>query len=85
MLRRYVANRTQDPIVLFGFEQFDHTPYSSDLALSGYHVFLKLKKHFESQRHDNDDVNNLTELQRLLNQAVNVYNDSSQKLVVGYA
>jgi histone-lysine N-methyltransferase SETMAR len=33
----------QRKIATFGWEQFDHFPYSPDLAPSGFHVFLHLK------------------------------------------
>jgi histone-lysine N-methyltransferase SETMAR len=34
---------TQDLIATLGWEQFDHLPYSPDLAPSDIHVFLLLK------------------------------------------
>lgn len=43
--RPHVANRTQGLITSFGWEQFDHPPYSPDLVPSDYHMFLQLKKH----------------------------------------
>jgi hypothetical protein len=41
--RPRTAAATQDLIATFGWEQFDHPPYSSDLAQSDVHVFLHLK------------------------------------------
>jgi histone-lysine N-methyltransferase SETMAR len=39
----HTATITQDLIATFGLEQFDHPPYSPDLAPSDVHVFLHLK------------------------------------------
>ena len=38
--RPYAANRTQNFIASFDWEQFDHPPYSPNLAPNDYHVFL---------------------------------------------
>jgi histone-lysine N-methyltransferase SETMAR len=44
-------------IVTFGWEQFNHPPYSSDLAPSDFHVFLHLKTFLGGwQFHDDNDV-----------------------------
>ena len=50
--RPQAANRTQELIGSFGWEQLNHPPYSPDLAPSDYHVFLHLKKHLGGQRYD---------------------------------
>jgi hypothetical protein len=52
----HTAATMQDLIATFGWEQFDHPPYSPDLVPSDFHVFLHLKtflgcRHF----HDDDD------------------------------
>jgi hypothetical protein len=39
----YAGAATQVLIATFGWEQFDHPPYSPDLAPSDFHVFLHLK------------------------------------------
>jgi histone-lysine N-methyltransferase SETMAR len=39
----HTAIAMQDFIATFGWEQFDHPPYSPDLAPSDFHVFLHLK------------------------------------------
>jgi histone-lysine N-methyltransferase SETMAR len=39
----HTATATQDLIATFGWKQFDHPPYSPDLAPSDFHVFLHLK------------------------------------------
>ncbi|GFU89680.1 histone-lysine N-methyltransferase SETMAR [Trichonephila clavipes] len=53
--RPHTANRTQDLITSFGWEQLDHLPYSPDLAPSDYLLFMHLKKHLAGQRHSDDD------------------------------
>jgi histone-lysine N-methyltransferase SETMAR len=47
----------QDLITTFGWEQFDHPPYSPDLAPSDIHVFLHLKTFLGARQfHDNREV-----------------------------
>jgi hypothetical protein len=41
--RPHIATATQDLIATFSWEQFDHLPYSPDLAPSDIHVFLHLR------------------------------------------
>jgi histone-lysine N-methyltransferase SETMAR len=43
----------QDLIVTFGWEQFDHPPYSPDLAPSDFHVFPHLKTFLGGRRFQN--------------------------------
>ncbi|GFU47154.1 uncharacterized protein TNCV_5071501 [Trichonephila clavipes] len=66
--RQHTANRTQDLITSFGWEQLDHPPYSPDLAPSDYHLFMHLKKHLARQRHSDDDEAKATVKQWLSNQ-----------------
>lgn len=82
--RPHVSHRTQDLIASFGWEQFDHPPYSPDLAPSDYHLFLYLKKHLGGQRHDDDDDVKTAVQQWLSNQAADFYEDGLQKLVLRY-
>jgi hypothetical protein len=42
-VRPHTAAATQDLIATFGWEQFDHPPYSPDLAPKDFHVLLHLK------------------------------------------
>jgi histone-lysine N-methyltransferase SETMAR len=49
----HTAAATQDLITAFGWEQFDHLPYSPDLAPRDFHVFLHLKTFLVGRRfHD---------------------------------
>jgi hypothetical protein len=41
--RPHIATAMQDLITTFGWEQFDHPPYSPDSASSDFHMFLHLK------------------------------------------
>lgn len=84
--RPHVANRTQDLIRVFGWEQLDHPPYSPDLAPSDYHVmFLHLKKHLGGERHDDDDDEVKTAvLEWLSRQAAEFYDDGIQNLIGRY-
>ncbi|GFX08184.1 mariner Mos1 transposase [Trichonephila clavipes] len=65
--RPHTANRTQDLITSFGWEQLDHTPYSPYLAPSDYHLFMHLKKNLAGQRHSDDDEAKTTVKQWLSN------------------
>jgi len=44
----------QNLIMTFGWEQFDHPPYSPDLATSDFHLFLHLKSFLAGRRFHND-------------------------------
>jgi len=39
----HTAAAMQNLIMIFGWEQFDHPPYSPDLAPSDFYLFLHLK------------------------------------------
>jgi len=48
-------------ITTFGWEQFDHSPYSPDLAPSDFHLFLLLKLFLACQWfHDDSEVKEAT-------------------------
>lgn len=78
------ANPTQDFIRLFGWQQFDHPPYSPGLAQIYYHMFLLLKMHLGGKCHDNDDEVKTTLLQWLSNQVVDFYEDEFEMPAVRY-
>ncbi|GFU57042.1 hypothetical protein TNCV_1779091 [Trichonephila clavipes] len=42
--RPHTARRTTAVLTEFGWELFDHSPYSSDLAPHDFYIFLHLKK-----------------------------------------
>ncbi|GFX10618.1 histone-lysine N-methyltransferase SETMAR [Trichonephila clavipes] len=82
--RPHTANRTEDLITSFGWEQLDHPPCSPDLAPSDYHLFMHLKKHLVGQHHSDDDEVKTTVKQWLSNQAASFFDDGIQKLVPRY-
>jgi histone-lysine N-methyltransferase SETMAR len=53
--RPHTAAATRDLIATFGWKQFDHPPYSPDLAPSDFHVFLKLKTFLGGRRFHGDN------------------------------
>jgi GT2 family glycosyltransferase len=54
--RPHTATETQDLIATFGWEQFDHPPYSPDFPPSDFHVFLHPKTFLGGLRFHDDDV-----------------------------
>ncbi|GFU47161.1 histone-lysine N-methyltransferase SETMAR [Trichonephila clavipes] len=78
--RQHTANRTQDLIASFGWEQLDHPPYSPDLAPSDYHLFMHLKKHLARQRHSDDDEAKATVKQWLSNQIQGDLHNGAQRI-----
>jgi histone-lysine N-methyltransferase SETMAR len=80
----HTASATQDLILTFGWEQFDHPPYSPDLALSDFHVFLHLKTFLGGRRfHDDSEVKDAVDTW-FASQAASFYDAGVQKLVPRY-
>ena len=52
----HTAAAMQNLITTFGWEQFDHLPYSPDLAPSDFHLFLHLKSFLAGQQFHDDEV-----------------------------
>jgi histone-lysine N-methyltransferase SETMAR len=52
----HTVTATQVLIATFGWEQFDHPPYSPDLAPSDFHLFLHLKTFVDGRRFHDDEV-----------------------------
>jgi histone-lysine N-methyltransferase SETMAR len=78
------CRRNTDLIATFGWEQFDHSPFTPDLAPSDCHVFLHLKNFLGGRRfHDDsevkEDVNTC-----FSSQAASFYDAGIQKLVPRY-
>jgi len=81
--RPHIAAAMQNLITTFGWEQFDHPPYSPDLALSDFHLFLHLKSFFAGQRfHDDEFKEAFTTCFAL--KAASFYDEGIQKLVQLY-
>jgi hypothetical protein len=51
----HTTTTTQDLIATFGWEQFDHPPYSPDVTPSDFHVFLHLKTFLGGQQFHEDN------------------------------
>jgi histone-lysine N-methyltransferase SETMAR len=82
--RPHTAAATQDLITTFGWEQFDHPPYSPDLVPSAFHVFLHLKTLLGGWRfQDDDEVKEAVDTWFAL-QAVSFNDARIQKLVPRY-
>jgi hypothetical protein len=74
----------QDLIATFGWEQFDHSPYSPDLVPSDFHVFLHLKTFCGGwQFHGGNRVKEAVNTW-FASQAASFYNAGIQKLVPHY-
>ncbi|GBN58814.1 Histone-lysine N-methyltransferase SETMAR [Araneus ventricosus] len=78
------AGIIQNLIQQFGWEQFDHWPYSPDLALSDYHLFLNLKHDLGGRRFDSDDDAKNGLQQWMSSLAANFFEEGIDKLVSRY-
>jgi histone-lysine N-methyltransferase SETMAR len=82
--RPHTAAARQDLIPTFGWEQFDHPPYSPDLAPSDFHVFLHLKIFLGGRRfHDDSEMKEAVNTW-FASQAASFYDAEIQKLVLRY-
>ncbi|KAJ4450185.1 hypothetical protein ANN_01592 [Periplaneta americana] len=83
--RPHTARRTAAVLTEFGWELFDHPPYSSDLAPSDFHVFLHLKKFLSSgERFGNDEELKTSVTRWFHSQAAEFYDRGIQKLIPRY-
>ena len=48
--RPHTAATVQNLIMTFGWEQFDHPPYSPDLVPSDFHLFVHVKSFLAGQQ-----------------------------------
>jgi histone-lysine N-methyltransferase SETMAR len=82
--RPHTAATTQYLIAAFGWEQFDHPPYSRDLAPSDFHVFPHLKIFLGGRQfHDDNKVKEAVNT-RFASQATSFYDAGIQTLVPCY-
>jgi len=82
--RPHTAAARQNLIMTFGWEQFDHPPFSPDLAPSDFHLFLHLKPFLVGRRfHDDSEVKQAVTT-CLASQAASFYDEGMQKLVQSY-
>ena len=76
----HTPTATQNLIRTFGWEQFDHPPYSPDLVPSDFHLFL----HLAGQRfHDDNEVKEAVTT-FFASQTASFYDEGIQKLVQCY-
>ncbi|GFT09371.1 mariner Mos1 transposase [Trichonephila clavipes] len=80
----HTANVTKTLLRGFGWDVFDHPPYSLDLAPSDFHLFLNLKsflagKHFNNDKELKENVSNW-----LKTQTSTFYEEGIEKLVPRY-
>jgi hypothetical protein len=79
----HTAAATQVLIATFGWEQFDHPPYSPDLAPRDFHVFLHLKTFLGGRRFHDDEVKEAINTWSA-SLAASFYDEGVQKLVTRY-
>jgi histone-lysine N-methyltransferase SETMAR len=80
--RPHTAAAMQDLIATFGWEQFNHPPYSPELAPSDFHVFLHLKTFLGGRRFRSDEIKEVN--MWFASQMASFYDAGIQKLVPHY-
>jgi hypothetical protein len=81
-VRPHAATARQDLIATFGWEQFDHPPYS--LAPSDFHMFLHPKTFLGGRRFHGDNKVKEAINMWFASQAASLYDAGIQKLVPRY-
>jgi hypothetical protein len=79
----HTAAQMQDIIVTFGWDQFDHPPYSPDLVPSDFHVFVHLKTLLGGQWFHNNEIKEAVNTW-FASRATSFYDAGIQKLVPRY-
>ncbi|KAL4143360.1 hypothetical protein QTP88_005698 [Uroleucon formosanum] len=82
--RPRTANVTKQLLTDFAWEQFNHPPYSPDLAPSDFHFFLHMKSFMGGQNFNEDDEVKKAISAWLQSQASSFYDEGIQKLVPRY-
>ncbi|KAJ4433849.1 hypothetical protein ANN_16161 [Periplaneta americana] len=82
--RRHTAASTRELLDQFGWEIFDYSPYSPDLAPSDFHLFTKLKDFLGGMRFGSDEELKKTVNTWLNELAAEEYNMGILKLVNRY-
>ncbi|VVC38555.1 Hypothetical protein CINCED_3A019467, partial [Cinara cedri] len=77
-------NVTKQLLADFAREQFNHPPYSPDLAPSDFHLFLHMKSFMGGQNFNEDDEVKKAVSAWLQSQASYFYDERIQKLVPRY-
>jgi len=80
----HTASAIQNLIMTFGWEQFDHLLYSTDLAPSDFHLFPHLKSFLAGRQfHDDNEVKEAITM-CFASQVASFYDEGIQKLVQRY-
>ena len=82
--RPHTANVTRNLLQGFGWDVFDHPPFSPDLAPSDFHLFLHLKSLLGGQHFNSDEELKENVSIWLKTQAVTFYEEGIEKLVSRY-
>jgi len=82
--RPHTANVTKQLFADFSWKQFNHPPYSPDLSLSNFHLFLHMKSFMGAQNFNEDDEVNKAISAWLQLQGSSFYDEEIQKLVPRY-
>ncbi|GFU15651.1 histone-lysine N-methyltransferase SETMAR [Trichonephila clavipes] len=83
--RPHMARRTAAVLTEFGWELFDHLPYSPDLVPRDFHFFLYFKKFLSSGKRFGNDEELMTSVTRWFHsQAAEFYDRRIQKLMPRY-
>lgn len=80
----HFAGKTENLIEEFDCEQFDHPPFSPDLALFVYYLFLNLKRYFGGRHFGSDEDAKNGVHQCLSSHAVSFYKDVTEKFFSCY-
>lgn len=80
----HTAAWAQELLEQFGWNIFDHPPYSPDLAPSDFHLFSNMKKGLGAQRFVNDNEVKDFVNDGLNEQAVGFYSVEIEKLIYRY-
>jgi len=76
----HTTNGTREFLDHFGWEVFDHPPYSPDFAPSDYHLFPNMKTWLATRRFDDDAEMQAGVNEWLKSQAAKFYDDGINKL-----
>ena len=82
--RPHTARQTTALLQQFRWDIMDHPPYSPDLALSDYHLFLHMKRFLAGKQFHSDAEVETTINNWVQQQAVDFFDTGIQKLVTRY-
>ena len=83
-MRMMIRGAATQNLITFGWEQFDHPPYSPDLAPSDFHLFLHLKSFLAGRQFHDDNEVKYAVTACFASLAASFYDEGIQKLVQRY-